>query len=436
MKVEFLILQLILILINAFFASVEIAVVSLNDNKIKAKAEDGDKKAKKLVKLIDNPTGFLSTIQIGITLAGFLSSAFAAENFSDTVAKLIVEKLPQLSAYYETVDGAAVIVITIVLAFFTLVLGELAPKRIGMKYSEKIAYAFCGFIRFLSAVLKPVVWLLTVSTNFILILFRIDPKEDNDTVSEEDIVTMLDAGAEDGTINEDNIEYIKNVFELEKHTASDVMTPRNSIELLPDDATNEEVLQVIMTSGYSRIPVYTENTDNITSILYVRDFLLRHNEEGFTLKDATFKPTFVPETVHLDALFKDMQMDHNHIVIVVDEYGGTAGLVTMEDILEEIVGEIWDEQDEEIDNFRKIAKDEYKVLSTVEISEFFEFFDLEEDEEIESTTLNGWVCEQFATIPEVDFSFEYKNLVLTVLSADELKTVEISVKVVPKEEEE
>lgn len=431
-----LIIQLILILINAFFASAEIAVVSLNENKVKSKADDGDKKAKKMLKLLKNPTRFLSTIQVGITLAGFLGSAFAADSFSEPLTKWVLETFNLDLSLTATIDSVAVIVITLILSYFTLVLGELVPKRVAMKNAEKLADKVSGFILFLTAVLKPVVWFLTVSTNGILRLFGIDPNEQEETVSEEDIVIMLDAGAEDGTLNKDNIEYIKNVFELDHLTAGDIMTPRNTIELISDDADFDEIIDLIVTSGYSRIPVYSETVDNITGILYAREFVLNYQKPDFKLKDAVFEPTFVPETVHLDALFKEMQMDHNHIVIVVDEYGGTAGLVTMEDILEEIVGEIWDEQDEEIENFQKVGANEYKVLTTLEIDEFFEFFNLGETEEYESTTVNGWVTEVCGMIPEENYSFDYENLTITVIVADEIKTQEILVRVNPKKQEE
>lgn len=433
---KLLLLQIVLIALNAFFAATEIAVVSLNENKVKARAEDGDKKAKKMLKMIKNPTGFLSTIQVGITLAGFLGSAFAADNFSEPLTRWALKALELSEALAPMVDSISVIVITLILSFFTLVFGELVPKRIAMKHAEKLADAVCGSILFLAGALKPVVWLLTVTTNGMLRLFKIDPNENEETVSEEDIVIMLDAGAEEGTLNKENIEYIKNVFELDHLTAGDIMTPRNAIELLSEDATDSEVIDLIVSSGYSRIPVYSETVDNITGILYARDYLLRHNEPEFKMSDAVFQPTFVPESVHLDALFKEMQMDHNHIVIVVDEYGGTAGLVTMEDILEEIVGEIWDEQDEEIESFQKVSTDEYKVLSNVAIDEFFDFFELDEDEEIESTTVNGWVMEKCESIPDEGHVFEYENLIITVLKADELKTLEILVKVNPKKSDE
>ncbi len=434
--IKLLILQIILIALNAFFAATEIAVVSLNENKVKARAEDGDKKAKKMLKMIKNPTGFLSTIQVGITLAGFLGSAFAADSFSEPLTQWIMKTFNLAENLAGTIDSISVVVITIILSFFTLVFGELVPKRVAMKNCEKFADAVCGFILFLATVMKPVVWLLTISTNGVLRLFGIDPNESEESVSEEDIVIMLDAGAEEGTLNKENIEYIKNVFELDHLTAGDIMTPRNAIELISEDAEDKEIIDLIVSSGYSRIPVYSDTVDNITGILYARDYLLRHNEPDFKLSDAVFQPTFVPESVHLDALFKEMQMDHNHIVIVVDEYGGTAGLVTMEDILEEIVGEIWDEQDEEIENFEKVSSDEYKVLSTLAIDEFFEFFDLPEDETIESTTVNGWVTEQCETIPEEGYQFEYENLSITILKADELKTHEILIKVNPKSDDD
>ena len=433
---KLIILQIILIALNAFFAATEIAVVSLNENKVKARAEDGDKKAKKMLKMIKNPTGFLSTIQVGITLAGFLGSAFAADSFSGPLTDWAMKTFSLSESLAPTIDSISVIVITLILSFFTLVFGELVPKRVAMKHSEKFADAVCGFILFLATVMKPVVWLLTVSTNGVLRLFRIDPNESEETVSEEDIVIMLDAGAEEGTLNKDNIEYIKNVFELDHLTAQEVMTPRNAMELISDDAEDKDIIETIVSSGYSRIPVYSDKVDIFTGILYARDYLLRQNEPDFKLTDAIFQPTFVPETVHLDALFKEMQMDHNHIVIVVDEYGGTAGLVTMEDILEEIVGEIWDEQDEEIENFQKVSTDEYKVLSTLAIDEFFEFFELQEDEEIESTTVNGWVMEQCGMIPDEGHQFEYENLTITVLKADEIRTEELLVKVNPKKEDD
>ncbi len=424
-----LLLQIILIALNAFFAATEIAVISLNGQKMKALAEDGDKKAGKISKILDDPTKFLSTIQVGITLAGFLGSAFAADSFGDMLAAAIAKD----GANFELIKTISVIIVTLALSYFTLVFGELVPKRIAMKNKEKVAKSFCGVVSVLTTILKPVIWFLSVSTNGILRLFGIDPNEKEETVSEEDIVTMLDAGADEGGLNEDDVEYIKNVFKLDNLTAADVMTQRSSIVAIPDDITEKQLIKVIKEEGYSRIPVYAESLDKIVGVLYAREYLLNHNHPKFKLEDVISAPKYVPETMHLDALLKEMQDTHNHLAIVVNEYGVTSGVVSMEDIIEELVGEIWDELDEAIEPIKEIAEDKYRVLSTVSLDEFFTFFEIDSDEEIDSTTVNGWVGERAESIPEVGFSFDYANLSVTVTKADDIMSHEIEV-VVHQEE--
>lgn len=428
-----LFLQLVLILLNAYFAATEIAVISLNEKKLKARAEDGDKKAVKMLKMIEEPTRFLSTIQIGITLAGFLGSAFAADNFAERLSGFVVRVFEIPASRVGVVNTAAIVIITLILSFFTLVLGELVPKRVAMKHKEKLAEAVCGMISGLAAALKPIIWLLTASTNGVLRLFGIDPHEKEEPVSEEDIVLMLDAGADEGSLDQNDIEYIKNVFKLDGMTAGDVMTPRRSIVLIPHNATNEAILELIENEGYSRIPVYAETTDNIIGILHTRDFLLKYLRPDFRLEDVLFQPTFVPETAHLDILFKDMQKDHNHIVVVINEYGEMAGIVTMEDILEEIVGDIWDERDEAIEDIIALGDAHYRVLCSTNIEDFFDFFELEPAQETEASTVNGWIIEQIGSIPEQGYSFGYENLHITVTKADELMAHEIEVKVEEKE---
>ncbi len=429
MLVKQLLLQFILILLNAFFAATEIAVISLNEKKVKSKAEDGDKKAAKMLRMIEEPTKFLSTIQIGITLAGFLGSAFAADNFAERLSGVLINVLNIPSSYINVVNTASVIIITLILSFFTLVLGELVPKRVAMKYKEKLAEYVCGFISAIAVILRPIIWLLTVSTNGVLRLFGINPNEKEDPVSEEDIVIMLDAGADEGSLDDDEIEYIKNVFKLDRLTAADVMTHRKKISFIAEDATEEEILNTIETEGYTRIPVYSDTVDEIVGILHSRDYLLKHKRPGFKLSDAMFEPTYVPETIHLDLLFKEMQTEHNHIVVVVSEYGIPSGIVTMEDIIEELVGEIWDESDEEIDNISKIGENSYKVLCTTSTEDFFEFFELEPDEISEATTVNGWLIEKSENIPEDGYTIDYENITITVTKSDELMTHEIRVDV-------
>ena len=428
-----ILLQIILIALNAFFAATEIAVISLNEKKVRALAEDGNKKAVKMLKIIEEPTQFLSTIQIGITLAGFLGSAFAADNFAEVLSTAISKAFNLSADNTKIINTVAVVLVTLILSYFTLIFGELVPKRIAMKHKEKLANSVCGIISFLAAVLKPIIWFLTVSTNAVLRLVGIDPHEKEEPVSEEDIVLMLDAGADEGSLDHDDIEYIKNVFKLDKMTAEDVMTPRKSVISISYDASDKEILEIIEEESYSRIPVYEDNPDKIIGILHACDYLLKRNEKNFDLKSILHTPVFVPETVSLDVLFKDMQTDHNHLAVVVNEYGETSGIVTMEDILEEIVGEIWDERDEEIDEFKKIGDNTYKVLCTASLEDFREYFKLEDEEELDVSTVNGWITEITGIIPEVNYSFDYKNLTVTITKADQFMTHEIKVVVHPNE---
>ena len=428
-----ILLQIILIALNAFFAATEIAVISLNEKKVRALAEDGNKKAVKMLKIIEEPTQFLSTIQIGITLAGFLGSAFAADNFAEVLSAAISKAFNLSADNTKIINTVAVVLVTLILSYFTLIFGELVPKRIAMKHKEKLANSVCGIISFLDAVLKPIIWFLTISTNAVLRLVGIDPHEKEEPVSEEDIVLMLDAGADEGSLDHDDIEYIKNVFKLDKMTAEDVMTPRKSVISISYDASDKEILEIIEEESYSRIPVYEDNPDKIIGILHACDYLLKRNEKNFDLKSILHTPVFVPETVSLDVLFKDMQTDHNHLAVVVNEYGETSGIVTMEDILEEIVGEIWDERDEEIDEFKKIGDNTYKVLCTASLEDFREYFKLEDEEELDVSTVNGWITEITGIIPEVNYSFDYKNLTVTITEADQFMTHEIKVVVHPNE---
>lgn len=428
-----ILLQIILIALNSFFAATEIAVISLNEKKVRALAEDGNKKAVKMLKIIEEPTQFLSTIQIGITLAGFLGSAFAADNFAEVLSAAISKAFNLSADNTKIINTVAVVLVTLILSYFTLIFGELVPKRIAMKHKEKLANSVCGIISFLAAVLKPIIWFLTISTNAVLRLVGIDPHEKEEPVSEEDIVLMLDAGADEGSLDHDDIEYIKNVFKLDKMTAEDVMTPRKSVISISYDASDKEILEIIEEESYSRIPVYEDNPDKIIGILHACDYLLKRNEKNFNLKSILHTPVFVPETVSLDVLFKDMQTDHNHLAVVVNEYGETSGIVTMEDILEEIVGEIWDERDEEIDEFKKIGDNTYKVLCTASLEDFREYFKLEDEEELDVSTVNGWITEITGIIPEVNYSFDYKNLTVTITKADQFMTHEIKVVVHPNE---
>lgn len=422
-----ILLQFILILFNAFFAATEIAVISLNEKKIQARAEKGDKKAFKMLRMLEEPTRFLSTIQIGITLAGFLGSAFAADNFAERLSGFFTTTFHIPHGQIELINTVAVIVITLILSFFTLVLGELVPKRVAMNHKEKLAELVCGSITVLATVLKPVIWLLTVSTNGVLRLMGIDPNKKEESVSEEDIVIMLDAGVDEGALDEEDITYIKNVFKLDNLTAADVMTPRKAMVLISSDAAEKEILEIIENEGYSRIPVYSGSTEEITGILQVKQYLISHTKPDFVMANVMTPPIYAPETQHLDLLLKEMQKNHNHMVIVVNEYGITSGIVTLEDIMEELVGEIWDEGDEEILPIVKNEDGSYTIQAATSIEEFFEFFHLEKDDTIESTTINGWLTEMLESIPKAGDKFVYSNLTISVSEAEGTMAQKISV---------
>jgi putative hemolysin len=341
-------IQVLLILLNAFFASAEIAVLSLNESKIRKRAEDGDRKAIRMLGMIREPSGFLSTIQIGITLAGFLGSAFAADNFAGRLSLWLsgLTGLPQSKFH-----TAAVIVITLILSYFTLVLGELVPKRIAMKRSEAVAGFASGVIHGLSKIMKPIVAFLSLSTNAVLRLFRISPEEEEEQITEEDLLMMVDISEEHGNIETGERELIQNIFHFNNITAEDVMTHRTRISAVPLGADDDEVMELIVSSGYSRLPVYDGKIDRIVGILSTRSFLLDRRKEVHTPVAELMMPCYyVPESVRADQLFRDMQERSTHMAVVLDSFGGTSGIVTMEDLLEEIVGEIYDEFDDDPDD--------------------------------------------------------------------------------------
>lgn len=435
--VKQLLLQAVLILLNAFFAATEIAVISLNEKKIQAQAESGNKRAGKMLKIIQEPTQFLSTIQIGITLAGFLGSAFAADNFAERLSGGLIRLFGASPEHEGTIRTVSVILITLILSYFTLVLGELVPKRIAMRHKEKLAGAVCGIITVLSKILKPIIWFLTVSTNGVLRLFGIDPKEKEEAVSEEDIVIMLDAGGDDGTIRQDDIRYIKNVFRLEHQAAVDIMTPRSAVIAVSADSSDGELVALIEREGYSRIPVYEKDLDSVIGILHASEYLLRRGTPGFALRDILHEPEFVPETMPLDALFRKMQSEHNHMAVVVNEFGMTLGIVTMEDVLEELVGEIWDEQDVAVedDSIREAGENRYLVKTGESLDDFFRFFGLEENGDFESSTVNGWLSELCGHIPQAGEELTYGRLKIRVTEADEQMTRQIEVQSEPEKPE-
>lgn len=397
-----LLLQVVLIAINAFFAATEIAVISLNENKLRKQAEEGDGKAAQMLKMVEQPAGFLSTIQIGITLAGFLGSAFAADNFASKIVRYLVDEV-QLTAIPENVlNTLAVVLITIILSYFTLIFGELVPKRVAMQKSDQVARAVCGIINGISKVVKPVVWLLSASTNGVLRLMRIDPNAEDEQVTEEEIRMMVDIGEEKGAIETNEKEMIDNIFEFNNMTAEDCMIHRTDVTAIWVEDTPDEIVKTIEETGLSRFPVYNEDLDDVLGILFTRDYLLNLRAENPKPLRELLRPAyFVPESVQADVLFREMQTQKVHMAIVVDEYGGTSGIVTLEDLLEEIVGNIYDEFDPQAEqDIALVEENTWRVAGGVDLETLNEALKIELPTDEEYDTLGGLIFSQLTSIPK------------------------------------
>lgn len=421
-----LIFLFILIFFNAYFAATEIAYISLNDAKIEKMARGGDKKAIKIEKMLRNPSKFLATIQIGITLAGFLSSAFASDAFAIIIAKALNSVFPNINV--ETFKAISIILVTIILSYFTLVLGELVPKRIAMKYYEKIAFLTIDIIQIISIVTAPFVKLLTFSTNGISKLFGISGT-DEDIVTEEEIRMLVDEGEEKGSIKHEEKEMINNIFEFNDITAAEVMTHRKDVYAVDINSKIENILKEIDSYKYSRIPVYDETIDEVRGILFVKDLLKSMvNKKSLKIKNIMRKAYFVSETKPINELFKDMQKNKIQMAIVIDEYGGTAGLVTMEDLLEEIVGNIFDEYDDIENEFEKIDEHTFIVNGNITINDFKKISNVK-IQEGDYDTLSGYLLELLGRVPNDNEHpvIENKNIIYKIEKVEDRRIVKVKV---------
>lgn len=390
-----ILLQVFLIGLNALFACAEIAIISMNDNKLAKMAADGDKRAIKLSKLTENSARFLATIQVAITLAGFLGSAFAAENFSE----MIVEALNNIGVTIP--ESVAVVVITLVLSYFTLVFGELVPKQIAMRKAEPIALGLSGLILSISKIFRPLVGLLTISTNGILKLFGIDPSVEPENVSEEEIRMMVDVGTENGTIDDEEREFIQNIFEFDDISADEIYTHRTDVDMLDINDSPDVWKEIIYTTRHSLYPICDDSADNIIGILNAKDyFRLEDKSIDSIMENAVKPPYFVPSSVKADILFKNMKQGRHSLAIVMDEYGGMDGIVTINDLVEQLVGELAKEEDEIEDlPIKKISEDTWEIQGTAFLEDISEELGVKLSDE-EYDTLNGLVFHELGTIPE------------------------------------
>ena len=395
-----LLVQVILILINAFFAATEIAVISLNANKLRKLEEEGDKLAPKLLHMVEDSSGFLSTIQIAITLSGFLGAAFAGDAFAEYLTAWLLSLGVGIPA--SVLDTISLVVVTIILSYFTLVFGELVPKRIAMQKSMEMARLSCRVVSAIATIAKPVVKLLSLSTNGVLRLLRMKTDVEEEQVTEDEIRMMIDLGNESGSINEDEKELLHNVFDFSDQTVSDVMTHAADVESISVDATREEVLDTIRSTGLSRFPVYGEDESDILGVLNTRDFLVDWVSDGTKSVRDLMRPAYlVPESLSADDLLRDMQIKKIHLAVVLDEYGELAGVIKVEDLLEEIVGNIYDEFDPaEPQELEQLGENLWRVSGSLSVEDLAEELDMELPEDEDYDTVGGMLLSCLRTIPE------------------------------------
>ncbi|GIP42254.1 hypothetical protein J45TS6_07130 [Paenibacillus sp. J45TS6] len=427
---------LILLVVNAFFAASEMALISINDNRIRILSLEGNKRAQKLEKLLEEPTGFLSTIQIGITLAGFLNSAFAADKFASLLVDYVLSLGVDISP--SVLSSVSVIVITLILSYFTLVFGELVPKRIAMKKAEAIALAVSSPLSVLSKVVNPFVKLLTVSTNLTVRLFGIDPNAEDEEASEEEIRMLVDTGLERGTIQQSEKMIIHNIFDFDNKDVSDMMTHRTDMIAISADTPLEDVLEIVQSEQYTRFPVFEERVDNIIGILHVKDLIVQFRKDTTRPKsilDIIRPAYFVSESKKGDDLLEELQQNRVHMAIVVDEYGGTAGLITIEDLIEEIVGSIYDEYDEEESIFEQVDEDTYIFTGIAHLDEVSQITKASLPEE-EYDTLSGFMVGTIGRIPTKQErpEFEFRGFRYKVLEVGKQRIRRIQMTRLPEEE--
>lgn len=416
--VSLLLIQIILIALNAVFASAELAVLSVNESKINRLAERGSKKARRLGKLLKEPAKFLSTIQIAITLSGFLGSAFAADGFSDPLVDWLVGLGVTLSR--NTLDTLSVIFITLILSYFTLIFGELVPKRIAMKKSEALALKVSGIVSGISVLFKPIVWLLSVSTNAVLRMLGIDPNETEEQICEEDIRMMVETGGETGAIDKDEQNFIQNVFEFDDLSVGEILTHRTDLTMLCLEDTDETWEKVICSSSFSRYPVCDGSPDRVVGVLNAKIYLREKDKSRDNIMCSALEPAyFVPETVKADVLFRNMKQTHNTFAVVLDEYGGLTGVVTIQDLIEELVGDLQEKpsiSETAEPQIRQLDCDTWEISGNAELDEIERAIGVTFDTEY-INTFTGYIFDRLKGIPDdgqTNIDLKLDNISVTI----------------------
>lgn len=429
-------LQIALIALNAVFACAEIAVISMNDNKVAKMAAEGDKRAIRLARLTSQPARFLATIQVAITLSGFLGSAFAAENFADLLAVWIYSWGVPLTM--DVLHSVSVVFITVVLSYFTLVFGELVPKQVAMRKAESLALGMSGLISGISKLFAPLVGLLTVSTNGVLRLLGIDPNAQQEEVSEEEIRMMVDVGNENGTIDNEEREFIQNVFEFDNLPVEEIITHRTDVVFLYAEDTLETWDETISETRFTYYPVCEETPDRIIGMLNSKIyFRMKEKTKQAVMEQAVTDAYVVPESLKADVLFRNMKKEHEQIAVVLDEYGGMSGIVTIKDLIEELVGDLEDDTPEEeiAEAIIQLEENVWQAEGSVLLEELSQVLEMALESE-EYDTLNGLVFHHLGTSPEVDDTVELEGLQITVTQMHNYQVQTAIIRKLPKTAEE
>lgn len=435
----YIIILIALIFVNGFFSASEMAMVTLNDAKLKLAAEDGNRKAKKVQKLLMYPTKFLSSIQVGVTIAGFLTSAVGADKLTPPLADALHNVLPALD--YDIMRSIILIIMTLFLSFLSIVFGETVPKRIAMHNPEKLSYAFAPILLFCYRLSTPLVFLLSKTTNGVLRIIGINPDEQSEEVTEEEIMMMVDVGKESGVIEESQKDMIAGIFEFDDKTAGEAMTHRTEVVALNKNSTVDEVINCSVKEGYSRIPIFEDDLDNIIGVVYVKDLLKyvgKNVEDSFTLESVMRPALYLPESVKLREIFTKLTENRMQMAVVVDEYGGTAGIVTMEDVLESIVGQMQDEYDDEEEEIAKVSENIFTIEGTTLLDDVAKLLGIDVPDDVEYDTIGGFLIGLLGRIPETsenpEIEFDYVRF--TVLSVEDRRIASIRAEKLPRPESE
>ena len=416
-----LLLIVFLTFINAFFASAEMATVSVNKNKIKILAENEESsKAKLVLKLLEEPTKFLSTIQVAITLSGFLASASAATNFSKPLGKILYK----YGIAYPYNENISLVFVTIILSYFTLVFGELVPKRIALQKAEFISLLSVKTILLVSKISSPFIKFLSFSTDFVLHIFGMKNEKLEENVSKEEIKSMIEVGQIKGVFNEIEKEMINSIFEFDDIIAGEIMIARTDVYMINIDVPVSEYIDEFLTKKFARVPVYKNTPDNIIGVLHMKDVILEARKKGFEnieVKNILHKPYLVPESKKIDELFREMQKKKKSMALVIDEYGGFSGIITMEDLVEEVMGEIEDEHDISLPQVMKVDNSTYMINGLISLDELNEKFDIKIENK-NYNTLSGYIISLLGVVP--DKTYEGKEIKINdklILKIEQIK---------------